>query len=409
MLNKLRNFNWIAFGVMLGLIALGTVAIWSAGSARAAAFHGMWKANLQTAAFGLVIYFALAWTDYRKLLDWGAAPAYLGALVLLVAVLLVGDEVYGGKRWLWFFQPSEVAKLALLMALAQVYGHLDCALGGRVYNLRGFVGFLVAIPLVGIPCILILKEPDLGTTLALVPAVIVLLLTAGVWRKGLAVLLTLGGLAALLLLGAVYEAEKPGASEATRERIHYFIGSDNSGRDATPEKHFALAPLKPHQYKRVKTFLFPQLERTGAGWNHDQALISIGTGGWSGKGFGRGENNRLKFLPASVSMNDFIFCVYAEETGYRGSLGLLGLFLTLCFTGVWTAWRAVDVRGRLLALSVTTLIFAHVFINIAMSIGLLPITGLPLPFISSGRTFLIVVMSGLGLIQSVSMHREEIR
>ena len=157
----------------------------------------------------------------------------------------------------------------------------------------------------------------------------------------------------------------------------------------------------------MKTFLFPQAERTGAGWNQEQALISIGTGGWSGKGLGRGENNRLKFLPASVSMNDFVFCVYAEETGYRGSLVLLGLFAVLTLSGVWTAWRAADVRGRLLALGVTTLVFDHVFVNIAMSIGLLPITGLPLPFISSGRTFLVVVMAGLGLTQSVAIHREE--
>ncbi|MGN0854662.1 MAG: FtsW/RodA/SpoVE family cell cycle protein [Kiritimatiellia bacterium] len=404
MWSRLRNFNWVSFGAMLALIALGTLAIWSAGSARSEAFHGMWKANLTTAVFGLAVYFVLAWTDYRRLLDWGAAPAYFGALVLLILVLLVGSEVYGGKRWLWFFQPGEIAKLALLMALAQVYGRLDFTFGSRTCDLGGLTGFLLAVVLVGLPCLLILMEPDLGTTLALIPSVVVLLLSAGVWRKGFAVLLALGGLAALLLLGAVNEAEKPGASEAVRARIHYFVGGD----DPTAAR-FVLAPLKPHQYRRVKTFLHPDKDRTGAGWNRAQAQISIGTGGWSGKGFCRGENNRLKFLPASVSMNDFIFCVYAEETGYRGSLILLGLFLTLCGTGVWTAWRAVDMRGRLLALGVTTLIFAHVFINIAMSIGLLPITGLPLPFISSGRTFLVVVMSGLGLIQSVSMHREEIR
>ena len=392
MLNRLRDFSWLGFLTMFALIALGTLAIWSSGSARdAVVFHGMWKANLQTAAFGLAIYFVLAWTDYRRLLDWGAAPAYLVAVLLLVAVLWLGKDIYGGKRWLWFFQPSEVSKLCILMALAQVYGQLTCTVRGRAVDLGGFAGFLVAVPLVGIPCLLILKEPDLGTTLSLVPAVVVMLFAAGVWRKGLTVLLALGGLGAMLLLGSVYEAEKPGASEATKARIH------------------RLVPLKAHQYKRVKTFLFPQAERTGAGWNGDQALIAIGTGGWSGKGFCRGETNRLKFLPSSVSMNDFIFCVYAEETGYRGSLLLLGLFATLCLSGIWTAWRATDVRGRLLALGITTLVFAHVFINIAMSIGLLPITGLPLPFISSGRTFLVVVMAGLGLIQSVALHREEIR
>ncbi len=392
MWSRLLRFNWMAFLAMLALVAVGTLAIWSAGSAReAAVFHGMWKAHLQTAAFGLVIYFTLAWIDYRRILDWGALPAYLAAVALLVIVLAVGSSVYGGRRWLWFFQPSEVAKLGVLMMLAQVYGCLDRACCGRTYDLGGFAGFLLAIPLVGLPCLLILLEPDLGTTLALVPAVLAVLFAAGVWRRGLGALLALGGLGALLLLGAVYEAEKPGASAQTQARVHQLV------------------PLKPHQYRRVKTFLFPQAERTGAGWNGDQALIAIGTGGWSGKGFCKGETNRLKFLPASVSMNDFIFCVYAEETGYRGTLALLALFATLCATGVWTAWRAAEVRGRLLALGVTTLIFAHVFVNIAMSIGLLPITGLPLPFISSGRTFLVVVMAGLGLTQSVSMHREEIR
>ena len=392
MWSRLRRFNWISFLAMLALVAVGTLAIWSAGSAREGeVFHGMWKAHLQTAAFGLALYFALAWTDYRRILDWGALPAYLVAVALLVVVLAVGSSVYGGRRWLWFFQPSEVAKLGVLMMLAQVYGRLDRTFRGRACDLGGFAGFLLAIPLVGLPCLLILLEPDLGTALALVPAVIAVLFAAGVWRKGLAALLALGGLAALLLLGAVYEAEKPGASVETQARVH------------------RLVPLKPHQYRRVKTFLFPQAERTGAGWNGDQALIAIGTGGWSGKGFCRGETNRLKYLPPSVSMNDFIFCVYAEETGYRGSLVLLALFAALCAAGVWTAWRAVDVRGRLLALGVTTLVFAHVFVNIAMSIGLLPITGLPLPFISSGRTFLVVVMAGLGLTQSVSMHREEIR
>ena len=392
MWSRLRRFNWISFLAMLALVAVGTLAIWSAGSAREGeVFHGMWKAHLQTAAFGLALYFALAWTDYRRILDWGALPAYLVAVALLVVVLAVGSSVYGGRRWLWFFQPSEVAKLGVLMMLAQVYGRLDRTFRGRACDLGGFAGFLLAIPLVGLPCLLILLEPDLGTALALVPAVIAVLFAAGVWRKGLGALLALGGLAALLLLGAVYEAEKPGASAETQARVH------------------RLVPLKPHQYRRVKTFLFPQAERTGAGWNGDQALIAIGTGGWSGKGFCRGETNRLKYLPPSVSMNDFIFCVYAEETGYRGSLALLALFAALCATGVWTAWRATDVRGRLLALGVTTLVFAHVFVNIAMSIGLLPITGLPLPLISSGRTFLVVVMAGLGLIQSVSMHREEIR
>jgi len=198
-----------------------------------------------------------------------------------------------------------------------------------------------------------------------------------------------GGLAAALVLGAVYEAEKPGVSAERRERILRFV------------------PLKPHQVKRIRVFLFPEEDSLGAGYNLRQAQISIGSGGLTGKGIGRGETNHLKYLPQAISMNDFIFCVYAEETGFVGALGLLLLFGLLLAGCCRVAFFASDGCGRLLVLGVSTLVFAHVYVNIAMSVGLVPITGLPLPFISSGRTFLITVMSGLGLVQSVSLHREE--
>lgn len=378
----LRRFDWLLFGAMLALIAVGTVTIYSAGHARAAAFfHGVWRSNLATAAFGLVLYFALAAFDYRKYLDFLAVPAYAVSLVCLVAVLLVGEEVYGGKRWLWFFQPSEVSKLGVITLLAAL-------LGGRWFAwLGGFGGFCLAAALIGVPALLILAEPDLGTTLTLVPATVAILFVAGVWRKGLVTLLAAGGLAAAAVLGAVYEAEKPGVAPERRERI------------------LRCVPLKPHQVRRVRVFLFPEEDLRGAGWNLRQAKLSIGSGGYAGKGIGKGELNHLKYLPPSISMNDFIFCVYAEETGFRGSLLLLGLFGVLLVSGCRVAAVAADERGRLLALGFSTLVFAHVYVNIAMSIGLVPITGLPLPFISSGRTFLLTVMCGLGLVQSVSIHR----
>jgi rod shape determining protein RodA len=255
--------------------------------------------------------------------------------------------------------------------------------------MKGFRGFCAAALAAGVPAVLILAEPDLGTTLALVPAVVAMMLVASVWRTGLLALLGVGMVAAALLLGVVHEAERPGQSPERRERI------------------LKCVPLRPHQVKRVKTFLYPETDPMGSGYNLRQSLIAIGSGGLRGKGFGHGETNRLKFLPQSVSMNDFIFCVYGEETGFVGTMALVSLFGVLCLSGVWSAFRAGDLTGRLLAIGVSTLVFAHTYINIAMSIGLVPITGLPLPFISSGRTFLLVVMSGLGLIQSVNLHREE--
>ena len=380
----LRRFNWIGFGAMLALIALGTVFIWSAGNARAElVFHGAWKANLATAAFALGIYFALAFTDYRKALDWLAAPAYLASLVLLVAVLVVGVERFGGRRWLWFFQPSEVSKLCVIAFLAQLFGDGYARFGSP------FRAFLAGAAVIGVPTLLILAEPDLGTALTLVPATLLMLFVARTWRAGMVTLVTVAAVATLTLLGAVYEAEKPGVSAERREAILRWV------------------PLKGHQLRRVRVFLFPERDRLGDGYNLRQAMISIGSGGFSGKGICKGESNHLKYLPQAISMNDFIFCVYAEETGFIGSSVLLILFGALLVPGVWTAYVSTDGRGRLLALGISTLVFAHVYVNIAMSLGLVPITGLPLPFMSSGKTFLVTVIAGLGLIQSVSIHREE--
>lgn len=383
-MKRLLRFDWVAFAAMSALIAIGTVAIWSAGNARAeAVFHGMWARNLSTVVLGLGLYAALALVDYRKWLGLAGVPFYVVSVVLLVSVLLFGSEQFGGKRWLWFFQPSEVAKLAIIALLATLFG------GGADGRRFGFWSFALAAALVAVPMLLILAEPDLGTTLTLVPTVMVMLLVAGVWRRGFIVLIGIGLVSALVLLGAVYEAEKPGVSPERRARIMHCV------------------PLRDHQVSRIRTFLFPESDTQGAGYNLRQAKISIGSGGFSGKGLGKGETNHLKYLPPAVSMNDFIFCVYAEETGFVGSAVLLGLFGVLLVACCRTAFVSADGCGRLFALGTATLVFAHVYVNIAMSIGLVPITGLPLPFISSGRTFLIVVMCALGLVQSVSIHGKE--
>ena len=389
MIDRLKRFDWVLFLAMAALIAVGTVFIWSAGNARAeTVFHDSWKSTLVTALVGLAPYFALAFADYRKVLGLLAVPAYVVSLLMLVLVLFVGSRIYGGSRWLWFFQPSEIAKLCVLSLVAVLFGG-DAS---PVARFRAtFRGFLLAGAILGVPVLLILAEPDLGTALTLVPATVLMVFAAGTWRRGLVTLATVGGLGVLFVLGAVYEAEKPGAPAERRERILRYV------------------PLKPHQVKRVKVFLFPEEDVTGAGYNLRQAQISIGSGGLTGKGVGKGETNHLKYLPQAISMNDFIFCVLAEETGFRGSLVLLGLFGLLLLDGCRVAFWAADGCGRLFALGFMSLVFAHVYINIAMSLGLVPITGLPLPFISSGRTFLLTMMCGLGLVQSISIHREEIK
>ncbi len=381
MLKKILQFNWVSFLAMVALAAIGVVFIKSSGEARAAEmFHEAWRVHAATALFGLIVYFTLAFLDYRKVLDLGSTPYYLVSLALLVAVLAFGTKVYGGKRWLWFFQPSEIAKLAVILMVAKVFGTRQ--------RLDGFPNLLYGLGLLALPAFLILAEPDMGTALVLVPTVLVMLLCARVCLRVLVPFLAVCVAAAGIVLGAVYVAENT-ESHDTRDKIYRYL------------------PLKEHQIARLKTFLNPYADPYGGGWNLRQAKISIGTGSIRGKGIGQGEVKNLKFLPPSVSMNDFIFCVLAEETGFIGSAVVLSLFFLLIASGLWTAARSRDDRGRLIAIGATTLIFVHVYINIAMSIGLMPITGLPLPFISAGRTFLVTLLATLGVVQSISLHRGE--
>jgi len=381
MLKKLLQFNWLTFLSMVALAVIGVIFIKSAGEARtAASLQDAWRLHAATALFGLILYFTLSFLDYRKILDLGSTPYFLIAVILLVAVLAFGERVYGGKRWLLFFQPSEVAKLAVILMVAKVFG--------RKRPADTFLDLLYGLGLLALPAFLILAEPDLGTALVLVPAILVMLLCARVCLRVLIPVLAVSLLAVVAILGAVQVAETT-SNPQTKANIYRCL------------------PLKEHQRARLRTFLNPDADPYGGGWNLRQAKISIGSGSLTGKGIGKGEQKFLGYLPPSVSMNDFIFCVLAEETGFAGASAVLGLFGILLLSGIWTALRCNDDRGRLTVIGILTLVFAHVYVNIAMSIGLMPITGLPLPFISAGKTFLVVLLAAFGIIQSVSLHREE--
>ena len=381
MLKKLLQFNWLTFLSMVALTVIGVIFIKSAGEARTvASLQDAWRLHAATALFGLILYFTLSLFDYRKILDLGSTPYFLISVILLVAVLAFGEKVYGGKRWLLFFQPSEVAKLAVILMVAKVFG--------RTRPANTFLDLLYGLGLLALPSVLILAEPDLGTALVLVPAIVVMLLCAQVCLRVLIPVLIACLLAAVAVLAAVQAAETTNNPQ-TRETICRVL------------------PLKEHQRARLRTFLNPEADPFGGGWNLRQAKISIGSGSLTGKGVGKGEQKFLGYLPPSVSMNDFIFCVLAEETGFVGAAVVLALFGALLLSGLWTALRCPDDRGRLTVIGILTLVFAHVYVNIAMSIGLMPITGLPLPFISAGKTFLVVLLAAFGIIQSVSLHREE--
>ena len=377
-MKKLLHMDFLLLAAMIGLVAIGVVFIRSAGAARQiAALHSAWRAHAATAALGLGLYVALAMVDYRKVLKWAAWPCFAAALLMLCAVLVFGDKVYGGRRWLWFFQPSEIAKLATIALVAQLFGRE----GART----DFKGFLAALAILSVPVALILAEPDLGTALVLVPTILTMLCAVRVWMKGLVTILLAGLISAGALLGAVSAAERQ-SDPARREAILSHI------------------PLRPHQIRRLRVFLNPELDPSGSGWNLRQAKLSIGSGSIYGKGLGKGDQKLLGYLPPSVSMNDFIFAVVAEEAGFRGSAVTLALFLVMLLSSLRIGAACGDDRGRLLVAGVATLFFCHVYVNVAMSIGLMPITGLPLPFISAGKTFLVVLMAAFGLVQSVALH-----
>ena len=385
-LSKYLRIDVTMLACMLVLVYMGVRLIQSAGGARtSAALNDLWTVHAWTAAIGFAIYAVLAAIDYRKLLDWCAGPVFAIACVMRVAVLVFGSVRYGGRRWLWFFQPSELAKLAVIVLLAHVYGRPTDEDGAP--RRFGWRGGLCGLAIFGVPAALILAEPDLGTALVLVPTAFIMLLAARVWMKALVTILLTGLLVAGLVLGTVYVAERQPLPE-DRARIYSRI------------------PLKEHQLKRLRVFLFPDRDILGDGYNLRQARISIGSGSWWGKGLGKGSLKQLGYLPPAVSMNDFIFAVLAEELGFMGCLSLLLLYLGILLSGLRVAWRCQDDRGRLLSIGICTLVFSHVYVNIAMSIGLMPITGLPLPLVSAGRTFLVVIMAALGLLQSVAVHGE---
>lgn len=270
----LLRFNWLSFFSMIALLAIGAAVLASAGGARdSAVLAGKWKSMVATSVFGFLLYFILAFTDYRTVFNYLSVPAYGIATVLLVLVLMVGTEQFGGRRWLWFFQPSEISKLCVIAFLSHFFGTAEPRFRGHY----GFRGFLFASIAIAVPCLLILLEPDLGTTLTLVPAVLVILLAAGVWRKGLVIILAIGCVAAASVLAAVYEAEKPGVPEARRAAIMKYV------------------PLRPHQVERVKTFLFPETDMMDSGYNLRQSKMTIGVGGFQVKATAKGNRSGGNF------------------------------------------------------------------------------------------------------------------
>ena len=382
LLDRFQRLNPMLFACMAGLIVIGVAFVYSACSVREdPELRMLYMRHAEVGVAGLAVYLLLAWVNYRTVIRRWGWLVYLACLVLLVLVPLIGEARMGARRWLFGIQPSEPAKLAVVMLLAWLYSRRDAK--------RGAVMFLLTLVAVGVPAVLILAQPDLGTAMVLVPTVFAMLFTARVAPRIVWSCVLAGAVAAALILGLIYTAKK---ADLPRERREQLI---------------AMTQLKPHQVRRLQVFLFPDKDLHGSGYNRRQSEIAVGSGGAWGKGYLKGEQYMLGYLPSSVSSNDFIFAVLAEEAGFAGSLTVLLLFLGLLGSGLWVAFRCQNDTGRLFCVGIITLTFSHMFINIAMTIGMMPITGLPLPFISYGRTFMLTMMAAFGIVQSVSIYGRE--
>jgi rod shape determining protein RodA len=399
-LNKPRNtLDFLQLAALVGLMFLGAAFVFSATMVSPQEAEKVWYAQtwfhqIVWYALGIGAGAAICFLDYHLLARWSFV-IYWATIVFLVIVLAphVGTMRYGARRWIelkfFQFQPSEFAKLAFILAAAHF-------LSRPAEELRQPAIFWKGIGLMVLPFLLVLKEPDLGSALVLLPTGLVMMFVAGTPKRYLLKLTgTVGLLAALFLVDAVFLP--PGwwqipMQPYQRDRLLVYFGRDYTD--------FAPANAKPGELQRLKR---QQLDDE---YNIRQALISVGSGGLTGKGWRQGTQNALGFLPSAGAHNDFIFSVIAEEEGFVGSVIVLALYAVVLFTGLRIAGQARDRLGKLVAVGVVTLIFSHVFINIGMNIRIMPVTGIPLPLLSYGGSSVLCSLIAMGLMQNVHIHRK---
>jgi rod shape determining protein RodA len=365
-LRKLLGLNWLLLANMLALAIFGVIAIYSATYMRDDSVSAeFWRKQANWVAVGFFAFMVTSLIDYRWI-RWGALPMYLAGLAFLILTKFMGTKVYGSRSWLHLgpinFQPAQLAVVAGIMVLALFLSQFR--------DMHPMLRLLLSGVIVGAPCLLILMQPDLGETIIWGPVLLALLFVGGI---------PLRYLICIVLIVAI----------------------------ALPLA--ANLALKPYQQDRLTAFVHPEIDPRGASWAINQSLIAIGSGGYSGKGF-KAPNTQIElgFLPATAVHNDYIFSAIGEQWGFLGGLFLIGAFALLLLTCLFVAFFAGDQFGLLLVIGVTALIFTHVFQNIGMTISMLPITGVPLPLISYSGSFVLMIMFGLGIVNSVWVHRKEI-
>jgi len=340
--------------IAMALLLLGMLTLYSATSESPARM----SAQLVNVAIALAVMWIAAQVPPQTLMRF-AVPAYLVGVLLLVAVALFGDVRNGARRWLSLgfgsVQPSEVMKIAMPLMLAWYFHKNEAAL-----RLRDYVAAAV---LLAVPTLLIARQPDLGTALLVAAAGFYVIFLAGLSWKVL-------------------------------------IGMVAAGVASLP---FLWSVMHDYQRRRILTLLDPTQDPLGAGYHIIQATIAVGSGGVTGKGWLKGSQTHLEFIPERTT--DFIFAVFSEEFGLVGNVLLLVLYLALIMRGLMIAANAPTFFSRLLAGAVTLTFFTYAFVNMGMVSGLLPVVGVPLPLVSYGGTALVTLFLGIGILMSINKHR----
>ncbi len=360
-LSSYRDFDWILLGFVLLLSVISVLEIKSA--TLHTKFHGFETKQVEFLLCGVALMFLISLIDYHRLIDivhW----AYGIGIVSLIAVRLFGTKVLGGKRWInlghgFHFQPSEWVKLILIVAIARYFW----GLAGKELT---WADIGKAFALVIVPMVLVLQQPDLGTALTYLPILIVGLFLGGLRIKQAGIILV-----ALVLIGGI---------------------AWGSG------KH-----LKPYQQARINSFLDPDSDPKGSGYQLKQSLIAVGSGGVWGKGANQGTQTQGDFLP--IPYTDFIFAAFCEEHGFVGAIGVLLLYLLILMRLIQNAQTASDLPGAFIIMGIVAVIIFQIAVNVGMVVGLMPVTGIPLPLMSYGGSSILFTFLALGIVMNIRMRR----
>jgi rod shape determining protein RodA len=360
-LSSFRDFDWVLLGFVAVLSVISVLEIKSA--TVHTKFHGFDHKQIGFLAIGLVLMFLISTIDYHRLLDivpW----AYGISILSLLAVKVAGQKVLGARRWINLgggihFQPSEWVKLVLIVAAARYFWNL----AGRELSWSD-IGKAVA--LICIPMGLVLTQPDLGTSLTYFPILVSGLFLGGIRPKQIGVI----ALMVVLLGGIAWKSGKR---------------------------------LKPYQQARINAFLDPDSDPRGSGYQIRQSLIAVGSGGIWGKGANKGTQTQGDFLP--IPYTDFIFAAFCEEHGFVGAMGVLLLYFLILMRLIQNAQTAADLPGAYIVMGVVAVILFQIFVNIGMVVGLMPVTGIPLPLMSYGGSSILFTFLALGIVMNVRMRR----